>query len=82
MTIITDHSIFCALWRSYDSALVVQGQLCALDVGPSSILHQDLIMDGLQEVRTVLETDFGQGIIDVNYFASLPVSPSKRLFLC
>lgn len=59
-----------------------QGRLCALDVGPASVLHQDLIMDGLQDVRTVLESDFGQPVIDVNYFASLPVPLQQRLFLC
>ncbi len=61
---------------------LLQGRLCALDVGPDSVLHHDLIMDGLQDVRTVLESDFGQGIIDVNYFASIPGSPQHRLFLC
>ncbi|KAL0033494.1 hypothetical protein WJX77_012129 [Trebouxia sp. C0004] len=59
-----------------------QGRLCALDVGPESVLHHDLIMDGLQDVRTVLESDFGQGVIDVNYFASILGSPQHRLFLC
>ncbi len=62
--------------------MMLQGRLCALDVGPSSVLHDDLIMDGLQDVRTVLESDFGQGVIDVNYFASLAVPPQRRLFLC
>ena len=61
---------------------LLQGHLCALDVGPDSVLHYDLIMDGLQDVRTVLESDFGQGVIDVNYFASIPGSPQHRLFLC
>lgn len=62
--------------------MMLQGRLCALDVGPTSILRHDLIMDGLQDVRTVLESDFGQAVIDVNYFASLPVPPQRRLFLC
>lgn len=61
---------------------LMQGHLCCLDVGPNSILHHDLIMDGLQDVRTVLESDFGTSVIDVNYFASLPFPPQQRLFLC
>ena len=27
---------------------LVQGQLCAIDVGEASVLHEDLLMDGLQ----------------------------------
>ncbi|KAK9826801.1 hypothetical protein WJX81_002287 [Elliptochloris bilobata] len=42
--------------------LFFRGQLCALDVGEASVLHADLLMDGLQDVRTVLETDLGQAI--------------------
>lgn len=60
----------------------MQGRLCCLDVGPDSVLHYDLIMDGLQDVRTVLESDFGTSVIDVNYFASLHCPPQQRLFLC
>lgn len=62
--------------------LCVQGMLFALDVGPSSVLHSDLIMDGLQDVRTVLESDFGKAVLDVNYFASLPGPAHRKVFLC
>lgn len=75
----------CALtaWlHSQCKTSLMQGRLCCLDVGPNSILHHDLIMDGLQDVRTVLESDFGTSVIDVNYFASLPFHPQQRLFLC
>ena len=112
---------------------MIQGQLCALDVGEASVLHEDLLMDGLQacpsllrdrdspfflgccikvsmtgssftvqcadlastvrkspgesylatartqDVRTVLETDFGQAVCDVNYFDSLP---GERVYVC
>ena len=60
-----------ALSCSQLKVIFVQGRLCCLDVGPDSVLHYDLIMDGLQDVRTVLESDFGTSVIDVNYFASL-----------
>ena len=33
----------------------------------------------LQDVRTVLETDFGQAVCDVNYFGSLP---GERVYVC
>lgn len=32
----------------------MQGQLCALDVGEASVLHEDLLMDGLQACRSLL----------------------------
>ena len=70
------------LWLDRHSVIVLQGRMCALDVGPSSILHHELIMDGLQDVRTVLESDFGESVVDINYFASLPAAPQHRLFLC
>lgn len=80
VSIVTSHS--AALLQSKHEDFFVQGRLCCLDVGPDSILHHDLIMDGLQDVRTVLESDFGRSVIDVNYFASLPSPPQQRLFLC
>lgn len=47
------------------------------------MLHNTLIMDGLQDVRTVLEMDFGEAICDVNYFESLIDRPEdERLFIC
>ncbi|KAL3142892.1 hypothetical protein ABBQ38_003180 [Trebouxia sp. C0009 RCD-2024] len=66
----------------FRNMLWFQGRLCCLDVGPDSTLHHDLIMDGLQDVRTILESDFGESVIDVNYFASLPFLPQQKLFLC
>jgi hypothetical protein len=40
-------------------------------------------MDGLQEVRTVLETDFGQTLCDINYFGGLGgAAPEERIFVC
>lgn len=62
---------------------VWQGELCCLDVGEKSVLHNTLIMDGLQDVRTILEMDFGRAICDVNYFGCLEdVSREQRLFVC
>ncbi|KAK9796273.1 hypothetical protein WJX73_001601 [Symbiochloris irregularis] len=60
-----------------------QGALCSLDVGQDSCLHKTLLMDGLQFTRTVLESDFGRPVCDVNYFDWLTVAtPSKKVFLC
>ena len=61
----------------------VQGELCCLDVGEASVLHNTLILDGLQDVRTVLESDFGDAIGDVNYFGSLEAAAREdKLFVC
>lgn len=47
------------------------------------MLHNTLIMDGLQDVRTVLEMDFGQAICDVNYFGGLENVPrEEKLYVC
>ena len=63
--------------------MLPQGVLCDLDVGEASALHETLIMDGLQPVRTVLESDFGSPICDINYFHSLQDRPrEQRLFVC
>ena len=61
----------------------MQGKLACLDVGADSCLHDLILMDGLQFTRTVLETDFGEALCDVNYFDSLTeVSLSRRLYIC
>ncbi|BDA43077.1 hypothetical protein COCOBI_04-0880 [Coccomyxa sp. Obi] len=67
----------------FRNLLYFQGELCCLDVGEDSVLHNTLIMDGLQDVRTVLEMDFGEAIGDVNYFGSLEVVDREdKLFVC
>lgn len=61
----------------------MQGQLCALDVGEDSVLQDTLIIDGLQDVRTVLELDFGSNVCDVHYFGELQSRPrEQRVFIC
>lgn len=61
----------------------VQGKLCSVDVGEDSCLHDTLIMDGYQTTRTVLESDFGKPLCDVNYFGSLQAHRAmERLFVC
>ncbi|EIE26939.1 hypothetical protein COCSUDRAFT_59437 [Coccomyxa subellipsoidea C-169] len=67
----------------FRNLIYYQGELCCLDVGESSVLHNTLIMDGLQDVRTVLEMDFGRAVCDVNYFGGLEdVSREDKLFIC
>lgn len=59
-----------------------EGELCALDVG-QGILHEELIMDGLQDVRTVLESDFGAATVDINFFASIRARHAgHKIFVC
>ena len=56
-----------------------QGRLCCLDVGSSSWLHSDLLMDGYRPTCTVLEQDFGHTVADANYFPELL---GQQLFIC
>ncbi len=61
----------------------LQGALVAVDVGTASFLHGRLLMPGLEPVRTVLESDLGSRLVDVNYFDSLKGRrPTQRLFIC
>ena len=54
-----------------------------VDVGPTSVLHTKLLMPGLEFVKTVLESDFGARLVDVNYFHNLSERrPAERLFVC
>ena len=71
------------IMRTQKPCAVLQGSLCSLDVGEDSCLHKTLLMDGLQFTRTVLESDFGNPICDVNYLESLSTAaPNKKVFLC
>ena len=75
----TAHNIY----RSGAGWVAVQGKLAALDVGTVSPLHAKLLMPGLELVRTVLESDFGTRLYDINYFHSLSARrPAQRLFIC
>jgi hypothetical protein len=61
----------------------LRGSLYTLDVGVESVLYGALLMDGLQDVRTVMESDFGERVCDVNYFHSLQSrKPPHRIFIC
>ena len=39
-----------------------------LDVYQGSYLYDNLLMEGLKEVRTVVERDFGESLADFFYF--------------
>ena len=54
-----------------------------VDVGIDSVLHSELLMPGLDLVKTVLESDFGTRLVDINYFHSISArQPPERLFIC
>jgi len=40
------------------------------------------VLPATQDVRTVLETDFGDAVCDVNYFHSLPGPAQERVYIC
>jgi cephalosporin-C deacetylase-like acetyl esterase len=44
--------------------------------------HTPLRGPPTQDVRTVLETDFGEAVCDVNYFHSLPGPAQERVYVC
>ena len=57
--------------------------MCSLGVGEGTELHQGLLMEGLQEVRTVQEADFGTPLADLYYFHELVNrKPRHRVFVC
>lgn len=57
--------------------------MCVLDVGERSVLHGRLLMEGLEPVRTVLESYFGLPLADLNYFHDLRGRrPPHRVFIC
>ena len=43
---------------------------------------QAAVLPAAQDVRTVLETDFGDAVCDVNYFHSLPGPAQERVYVC
>ena len=55
-------------WRNLVWA---RGRVAALDLGPDSALHGELLMDGLHEARTVLEADFGEPLAELFWFEEL-----------
>ena len=75
--------IYGQTFRKADKVVIVQGKLCCLDVGVNACLHDTLLMNGLQFTRTVLESDFGSPLCDVNFFASLDTaSDGRKIFIC
>ena len=58
------------------------GRLACLDVAAPVL--QPLLMPGLEVPRTVLESDLGQPLADVHYFAELGPGrkSAERVFVC
>ena len=62
---------------------MLQGKLLSLDLGLDSVLHNTLIMEGLQAIRTLLESDFGLPVADVYFFDELEgTEPLEKLYIC
>lgn len=61
--------------------LWVGGRLACLDLSAPAL--RGLLMPGLELPRTVLESDLGQPLADINYFAELGPGrrPAERLFV-
>lgn len=56
-----------------------QGSLACLDVGHGTPVRDMLVMEGYEEACTLLESDFGQPLADVNLF---PSAPGQQLYVC
>jgi hypothetical protein len=65
-------------WRN---VVYFAGALAALDLGPGGPLHALLLMDGLREARTVLESDFGAPLAEVYHAEAAERRPAHRLFV-
>jgi hypothetical protein len=65
-------------WRN---VVYFAGALAALDLGPGGPLHAPLLMDGLREARTVLESDFGEPLAEVYHAEAAERRPAHRLFV-
>jgi len=60
----------------------MNGRAACLDIGPSSPLVEELLMDCLQDVFTVLENDLGTPLCDVYYINELHErKPEHRIFV-
>jgi hypothetical protein len=58
-----DYSQYAMSWRS---VIWFHGTFAALYLGKDSLL-QGLVMEGLEDVYTVMESDFGQPLADIVY---------------
>lgn len=58
------------------------GSLLVLDAHPEGIIYKDLVPDYVDVVRTVYEDDFGDVVVDVNYFRTPNDKLVDRLFIC
>ena len=63
--------------------MMMQGKLLSLDLSSDSVLHNTLIMEGLQATRTLLESDFGLPVADAYFFDELEgTEPLDKLYIC
>jgi hypothetical protein len=62
----------------------MHGALAQLDCSPGTVLHGSLLLPDLAAAHTLLESDFGRVLCDVNYAAWLTrgVPETARVFVC
>lgn len=65
-----------------NASWLAPGSLLILDAHPDGIIYRDLVPDYVDVVRTVYEDDFGDVIVDVNYFTTANTKLVDRLFIC
>ncbi|MCO5614454.1 hypothetical protein L7F22_068736 [Adiantum nelumboides] len=73
----------CTLEKCTDKASwLAPGSLLVLDAHPEGIIYKDLVPEYVDVVRTVYEDDFGDVIVDVNYFPTANDNLGDRIFIC
>ncbi|KAK8960502.1 hypothetical protein KSP40_PGU005687 [Platanthera guangdongensis] len=63
-------------------AWLAPGILAALDAHPGGIIYQKLVPEYVDLARTIYEDDFGEVVVDVNYFNIDGAAPGERIFIC
>ncbi|KAK8946320.1 hypothetical protein KSP39_PZI006365 [Platanthera zijinensis] len=70
------------LLSNVTKAWLAPGILVALDAHPGGIINQKLVPEYVDLVRTIYEDDFGEVVVDVNYFNIDGAAPGERIFIC
>lgn len=63
-------------------AWLAPGILAALDAHPGGIIYEKLVPEYVDYVRTIYEDDFGEVVVDINYFNIDGAAPGGKIFIC
>ncbi|XP_058076624.1 uncharacterized protein LOC131225177 [Magnolia sinica] len=63
-------------------AWLAPGVLVVLDARPEGIIYKTLVPEYVDFVRTIYEEDFGDAVVDVNYFNVENATAGNQIFIC